>query len=284
MEYEITLSAMFSELETIVRADALRLGAIYGGDAMTWLTEIELDALPVTATMKVFFEYAVNARLPRGFIIDDDMHAMTDYFLEMIPRSPMIELNAETKIAGICASIVERANARWQFDNEAPTYSIRELAILARMDERSVRNAAHPKLPGPLKTFRDSEGQTRVARPDALVWLEGRRGFKKTTYFDTSGAPSIPPDGFEDLADLCAFIRERCERSGKPIEKVLKKAGMEAEFKAWSDGQTGPARFDVARLSKLATALETEQKPFVIAACKGYQRSELASVAKVIDD
>ncbi len=57
--------------------------------------------------------------------------------------------------------------------------SFGELALLADMDERSVRNAANPKLPGALIT--ESVGKrTMVTIEEARRWLAGRKGFVPT--------------------------------------------------------------------------------------------------------
>ena len=54
--------------------------------------------------------------------------------------------------------------------------TIHEVALLADMDERSVRNACNPKLPAALKTSQYGK-RTLVAPADAKAWLTGRKGY-----------------------------------------------------------------------------------------------------------
>ena len=57
--------------------------------------------------------------------------------------------------------------------------TLSEVALLADMDERSVRNAANPKANNPLKT--ESVGKrSLVTPPEAKRWLAGRKGFIAT--------------------------------------------------------------------------------------------------------
>jgi hypothetical protein len=54
--------------------------------------------------------------------------------------------------------------------------SINEVALLADMDERSVRNACNPKTPGALQTVAFGK-RTMVTRQAAKLWLQGRKGY-----------------------------------------------------------------------------------------------------------
>jgi hypothetical protein len=67
--------------------------------------------------------------------------------------------------------------------------TIREVALLADMDERSVRNATNPKNPGALKTVQ--AGKRTLVRPaDAKSWLAGRKSY--TALREESPTPSAP--------------------------------------------------------------------------------------------
>jgi hypothetical protein len=60
--------------------------------------------------------------------------------------------------------------------------SIQEIALLARMREVSVRNAAAPSGTTPLATKKHEEGLTIVVPEEAERWLLDRRGFQATTF------------------------------------------------------------------------------------------------------
>ena len=71
-----------------------------------------------------------------------------------------------------------------------------ELSLLADMDERSVRNAANPKLQEPLVT-KNFGRRTLIAIDDARRWLAGRKGF-----VPTQGAPAEPQIAAPQLSTL----------------------------------------------------------------------------------
>jgi hypothetical protein len=58
--------------------------------------------------------------------------------------------------------------------------NLKEVAVLAQMHEKSVRNATQPTAPDRLHTRKDGS-RTVVDSPEALRWLKGRRQFKPTT-------------------------------------------------------------------------------------------------------
>lgn len=64
--------------------------------------------------------------------------------------------------------------------NEAVGYlSLQEIAFLAQMTEKAVRNAAQPTSPDRLATRKEGT-RTVVDSPEALRWLKGRRNFQPT--------------------------------------------------------------------------------------------------------
>ena len=58
--------------------------------------------------------------------------------------------------------------------------NLKEIAVLAQMDEKSVRNATQPGAPDRLHT-RKSGTRTVVDSKEALRWLKNRRNFEPTT-------------------------------------------------------------------------------------------------------
>ncbi len=284
VDNSITHQAMHDELGVIVTADLVRLQAIYG-TSVEPLTALSLNDLPVTEQMDVVFDYVVNAKLPRNFPLSDALHDLTDYFLENISRSPMISLHASAPIQGVCAWLVETAVVRWGLDiEEISAFSIKQLATLANMDERSVRNAANPKHAQPLKTFRDSEGTTKVLREDAVAWLEGRRSFKKTVFLD-AGVRNLETNGFVDTSDLGSFIEKLCIAQSKALKDVLQAAGLEKQHKQWlqKNAQVNYS-LEVDKLRILACELDIDERSFIMAACKVLQKAELARIEAILSN
>ncbi|MNR57125.1 hypothetical protein D3C85_1778380 [compost metagenome] len=57
--------------------------------------------------------------------------------------------------------------------------NLKEVAVLAQMHEKSVRNATQPTAPDRLYTRKEGT-RTVVDSHEALRWLKGRRNFKPT--------------------------------------------------------------------------------------------------------
>jgi hypothetical protein len=280
MKADLDFQAVSDEITTILNADIQRLSAIYGVEATALLQEFPKDSMPVMQDMKVLYDYVVGARLPRNYPLDDALHNLTDFFLEIVPHSPMIDLHIGKPIEEVCSWIVETAVARWGLDfEEIGSFTIKQIATLANMDERSVRNAANPKLADPLITFRDVDGSTRVAREDAIRWLEGRRSYRKTVFVDETGERDFIQEGFSDLRDLAQYIKLLTEKSSKSLDKVVQKAGLSKEYAEWIAGKGNEhVVFDWERFNALAKALSIkpkQQRDFIIAACRVLQKAEL---------
>lgn len=277
MKNELTLAAMLEELERIINADLTRLSMIFGSDAESILRSTPVDEMPVTKNMRQLYDYVVNARLSTSFPLSDVLHEVTDYFLETVPHSPMLDLYAETRIEGLCAWIVDTAVVRWGVDfEEIGLFTIKQIATLANMDEKSVRNAANPKNPDALKTFRDVDGSTKVTRDDAIAWLKGRRSYKPTVFMDDSGERDLERDGFKDLVDLAEFVARECQRKDKTLSKVLKAAGLEEEHANWTDQNRSELMpFSAEDVQRLAAGIEVDARVFTLAALKAHQKAEL---------
>lgn len=280
MKTDLNFQAVSNEINTILTADICRLSAIYGSEATASMKLSPIDGMPVMQNMRVLYDYVVEARLPRNFPIGDVLHELTDYFLETVPNSPMIDLHASQPIEGLCSWIVDTTMARWGLDfEEVGSFTIKQIATLANMDERSVRNAANPKLADPLITFRDVDSSTKVAREDAIRWLGGRRSYKKTTFIDEAGERDLIKDGFNDLLDLAQFIKQQADKSAKSSDKPLHQAGLLKEYAEWLGGRGYEhVVFDVDHFSSLADALGIKpelQRDFIFASCKVFQKAEL---------
>lgn len=99
--------------------------------------------------------------------------------------------------------------------------TIREIALLADMDERSVRNAANPAAANPLKTISVGK-RTMVEVEEARRWLAGRKGFVPTR---REGEPAKEP-ATETLridAALAERLKAQAAASGLSLDELVAK-------------------------------------------------------------
>jgi hypothetical protein len=111
--------------------------------------------------------------------------------------------------------------------------TLAEIALLANMDERSVRNAANPKLPDPLKTVQVGK-RSLVSPTEARRWLAGRKGYiPSRTYTGTRRysvditLPVLPEEFLDQIQRVAA-------ESGFSAQKILEEhllANIAAAFK-----------------------------------------------------
>ncbi len=95
-----------------------------------------------------------------------------------------------------------------------------ELALLADMDERSVRNAANPKVNDPLKT--ESVGKRSLVEPhEARRWLLNRKGFIQTKQIG-KGNNRILSKSIELPSDVVEALNIKAEKSGLSTAEFIK--------------------------------------------------------------
>lgn len=159
--------------------------------------QIQVHGSVLWGTLMAMYEYGVLGRhgglYGDGHILDGPesdvelflrgLDSLSQYLGEDDGEVPRLALRtAQTAVA---RHILD-GGVRYSLSNdddrgeECGYLSFEELALLANMDERSVRNAANPKLPDALVTTSFGR-RTLIAVEDANRWLAGRKGFVPTT-------------------------------------------------------------------------------------------------------
>lgn len=100
---------------------------------------------------------------------------------------------------------VEQALARYQLDY-GRHLTLNQIALLAEVSERSVRNAIHAAGEAMLAATRDETGDLVVEKTEALRWLRGRRNFKETVRIGSWGGDL--PERL-DADEIMPFLRNR---------------------------------------------------------------------------
>lgn len=129
-----------------------------------------------------------NGALGNGKTVDGS-HADVEMFIRGLDSLELYLDEDSVPLPKRCMTVVRTAVARHvleggerytQDEDGAWDYlSLPEVALLADMEERSVRNAANPKLADPLKTVSVGK-RTGVTIEEARRWLVGRKGFVPT--------------------------------------------------------------------------------------------------------
>lgn len=125
------------------------------------------------------------------FFLAINTEAMEQFFVEDAVRWPKLSMRAVQ--AAVARLVLDGGERYTALDDGAPAgyLTITEVSVLADMDERSVRNAANPKLPDPLIT-KNFGRRSFVDIRDARRWLSGRKGFVPTKDFVPPPEPPGP--------------------------------------------------------------------------------------------
>lgn len=89
-----------------------------------------------------------------------------------------------------------------------PALTLHQLALLAQVDEKTLRNAASGSNKHPLKTI-SVRGRTFIEVGEARRWLEARGQFLPTIYSDRPTTRDLVRQPFVTLKDLADYVRAR---------------------------------------------------------------------------
>ena len=299
---KITKDEMLRDLQIILYSVMEQLNRIYGGIALVdWGSgkqrvlfngraeedsrTLNLDDLPVTEYMSMIYDYAIDGRLDKQLsndweIVDEDI---LGFFYGLIDF-PLME-NADEFPLSTITHILAVFRARrcldlgaWVTGDDCSTadgyVQLKDVALLAGIDEKTARNLAHPKANNRLVTER-WKGRTLVAIDVARDWLI-QRGYQDTVEFDSMLDRDLEKRGFWSLADLGEYVRGHREKSNMTIEALCAKAALDSDGLVWLAAlEAGCAKFDRDRMHTLAVALEVSPKAFVLAALKQIHSSQL---------
>lgn len=279
----ITEEAMLDDLQQILAGMVRRLSYIFSGPQSTSLAEqppsngpwifnlnvsrfeetcceepetIDISNLSITRTMKDIRRYGVDGICPSGEHVDDLIMNGQD-FIESVRSANDVDINNDIGAGtGACTEVFDRALARWELDHGA-SLSIPQVARLAGLDERTVRNAASTTGKGKLQTF-SQDARTLVRSETAYAWLTSKRGFVPTTFVDEDF--DADPTSFSNATDFMKFLSWKRETLGLDVEDAVKAAGHHLLHKeAWSQMENEGKEPSLRFIPGIASALHVEE-------------------------
>lgn len=237
-----TKAAMQEELSSFLVLYGKQIARLYGvgGNELSDLAAIE--ASPIWRAVSEMYDYGVSgtptAHLFPGGHIDAEYGAAERFLRAMDTPHMRLYLKEEGNTPPRLATIaVLTAVARMVLDDgwretdygaehgilkgDMSHLAIAEIALLANMDEGSVRNAANKRLPDPLKTVQ--RGKRSLVEPEeARRWLAGRKGFVPTKPCD--GTQIRPPEYDVMLKEEQVLMIEKlAKREGVSFMEYLQK-------------------------------------------------------------
>lgn len=206
--------------------------------------------------------------------------------------------------AKLCLEIAELANARRTLEGNEYFYSfgkmsrggndtglhnlsIRQMALLAGMEEMSIRAAANPKRANPIPTFSD-DGNTRVSIEAAKKWLQEKNRYVPITNRHGAGDFDLETSKFKSINDFNDAMSDRI------VMISLRDSWNEEQFTFFKNNkllvQYESGQFEINHecytntelLKQLADTLEFPYELLSLRAREASAYSELASVESQI--
>jgi hypothetical protein len=166
------------------------------------LENLNIHESPIGKDIPVYYEFAFEARMPAGCDIknwgnEDGFEKLEDFIVAPIGGSSV-------PASGYVYDMIKLVKARRALDN-GDRLSIKQIALLAGMTEKSVRNAIYVNGGNRLEGTSSDKSDTLVENYEAKCWLKGRRGFRETTYsnFDDQQPESL------SHAEISKYIHDR---------------------------------------------------------------------------
>lgn len=219
-QIEIELKATYAAAAVVMdecfcNGAGKKLLGISDDTSLRWSADfIDLSKTNIGRYLPIFYAYAYDGRLIPGYEHEFDMggehiERLQDFMLIFHSDSAYFDLCLE--VAGIdpvndtgyIDDMLERLSARNALDS-GNTMSLEKIAILADMNERSVKNALAAT--GENRLSLNEQGS--VDNADALRWLKNRRGFKPTVRTSFSEEIAECPEEL-DAIEIPSFVEHR---------------------------------------------------------------------------
>lgn len=237
-----TKSAMQEQLHMFLSMFGKNMAALYGIDDSAWTEGSAVEHSPIWQAISEMYDYGVDG-IPTEHLVPgiriNGIHAHVEAFfyglntrsmqtyleLDEIPLPRLAMLTVQSAVARMVLDGGDRysdfGSTEYGTTNGDTGYlTLAEVALLANMDERSVRNAANPKLPNPLKT--EQVGKRSLVTPEeARRWLDGRKGFVPTKKCEVS-VTQVPEYDLELSPELVEVIEKKAKNAGLSFNAYLK--------------------------------------------------------------
>ena len=265
------------------------------------LDSFNISRMIVTHRMDALYKYVSKGQINE--ICDnhwDQVYDSVSVYFRGLKQFNLFEGSCDDSPLDSLIYVLDLANARRKLDSggdvpgEAdkngliPRYlQLKDLALLAGIDEKTARNLANPNANNRLITT-NVRGRTLVEVNLAEDWLKGR-GYQITgPNEDESTIISYSNSGFYDFYELLDYMRDRRNSLGLSIFQVAELAGIAVDDPELFREEDLYLHLDIERLASVAKALRfvesnLEVSAFIRAVFVTNQRDTLRGFNEELD-
>jgi len=231
------------------------------------LDDVNIDQLHMGRFVMAMYDYAYEHHYPVGVPmyefkaelehVEDFVIDLKSEIFELFMRDPSHMWEAADADWEALPTLYATTSARLRLDTGENMF-IRDIALLANMAEKSVRNAAASKGENHLciRTIPGSDGIDFADNDEARRWLALRRGFTPTVFENMTAQPGQHPESLNSLYELGNYINERWTALDKLPETVHKELNWVASKFDYLNGLAGnPQQIDPKDCADLARSL-----------------------------
>lgn len=159
--------------------------------------------------------------------------------------------------------------------------AISEVAILAELDERTVRNATSKNVANRLET-KVVESSIYIPRESALAWLQSKRGFIQTRIGEDIPSQAVLNDEFTSIEEAGEFIRVNRERLNLDQAALASKAGKIVTKKDVKGLESGQIPSNEEMLTAVGNALGLNGTLFALRLIEVVKKQEIQELHRRI--
>lgn len=187
------------------------------------LDDVDLDTLPVGLVAMAMYDYAFDGHHPAGItpdVFSAEVESLEDFVTSF--SSDLFDLflgdpvHSQGAPYGALQALCEHTRARLRLDM-GEDLMIQDVAFLAGMGERSVRNALSSS--DEVQRLK-AHSNGWVNNSEARRWLSNKRGFVPTVFTNVSYVPGEHPEGLTSWLELGRYVDERWHGLGKTLDQV----------------------------------------------------------------
>lgn len=166
-------------------------------------------------------------------------------------------------------------------DGPGDMLTIAEVAILADLDERTVRNATSKNAANRLDTA-VVESNIYIPRASALAWLQNKRGFIPTKIGEELPSQVVLNEEFTSVEEAGDFIRANRERLSLDHAALATTAGKSVTVKNLKMLESGQIAGDEESLTALGNALGLKGPLFALRLIEVVKKEEMQALRRRI--